>query len=202
MTTIAEAAIPPSWRHSTAARALTDAGLVLLGSVLVALAAQVRLDLPFTPVPITGQTFGVLLVGAALGSRRGALAMLAYLGEGAAGLPVFAGGGCCIPWLLGPTAGYLWSYPAAAWLVGWLAEHRWDRRPASAALAMGAGNLVIYAGGLTWLAFLTGADRVLLAGLVPFVPGDLIKIVLAAAVLPVAWRFIKAVRHAIGAPPG
>lgn len=201
MSTIAEAALPQSWRHSITTRVLTETSLVLLGSVLVALAAQVRLDLPFTPVPITGQTFGVLLVGAALGSRRGALAMLAYLGEGAAGLPVFAGGGCCIPWLLGPTAGYLWSYPAAAWLVGRLAEYRWDRRPATAALAMGVGNLVIYAGGLTWLAFLGGADRLLLVGLVPFVPGDLIKIALAAALLPGAWRLIEIVRRAVGAPP-
>lgn len=201
MTTIAEAAIPPSWRHSTAARVLTETSLVLLGSVLVAFAAQVRLDLPFTPVPITGQTFAVLLVGAVLGSRRGALAMLAYLGEGAAGLPVFAGGGCCIPWLLGPTAGYLWSYPAAAWLAGWLAEHGWDRKPAPAALAMGAGNLVIYAGGLAWLALFTGADRVLLAGVVPFLPGDLLKIILAAAVLPGAWRLVNALRRVLGGPP-
>lgn len=201
MTTIAEAAIPASWRHSTAARVLTETSLVLLGGALVAFAAQVRLDLPFTPVPVTGQTFGVLLVGAALGSRRGALAMLVYLGEGAAGLPVFAGGGCCIPWLLGPTAGYLWSYPAAAWLVGRLAENRWDRGPAKAALAMGAGNLVIYAGGLAWLVFFTGAERVLLAGVVPFLPGDLLKIGLAAGVLPGAWRLVNALRRVLGGPP-
>lgn len=201
MTTIAEAAIPPSWRHSAAARILVETSLVLLGSVLVAFAAQLRLDLPFTPVPITGQTFGVLLVGAVLGSRRGALAMLAYLGEGAAGLPVFAGGGCCIPWLLGPTAGYLWSYPAAAWLVGRLAESGWDRRPGTTALAMGAGNLVIYAGGLAWLALFTGADRALLAGVAPFLPGDLLKIGLAAAVLPGGWRLVNALRRVLGGPP-
>lgn len=201
MITMAEAAVPPSWRHSTALRVLTDTALVLLGSALMAAAAQIRVDLPFTPVPITGQTFGVLLVGAALGSRRGALAMVAYLGEGLAGLPVFAGGGCCVPWLLGPTAGYLWSYPAAAWLVGRLAESGWDRRPGTAALAMGAGNLVIYAGGLAWLAVLTGGEGVLLAGLAPFLPGDLVKVALAAALLPGAWRAIHALRCVLGGPP-
>lgn len=201
MITMAEAAVPPSWRHSTATRVLIDTVVVLLGSALMVIAAQVRIDLPFTPVPITGQTFGVLLVGAALGSRRGALAMLAYLGEGLAGLPVFAGGGCCIPWLLGPTAGYLWSYPAAAWLVGRLAESGWDRRPGTAALAMGAGNLVIYAGGLAWLAVWTGGEGVLLGGLVPFLPGDLVKVVLAAALLPGAWRAIHALRRVLGGPP-
>jgi biotin transport system substrate-specific component len=141
-------------------------------------------------VPITGQTFGVLFVGALLGSRRGALALAAYLLEGAAGLPVFAGGGATLAWLAGPTAGYLWSYPLAAWLTGRLAERGWDRRPATAALALGAGNAVIYAVALPWLAFYVGLERVLAAGLLPFLPGDLVKIAVAAGALAGAWRLV------------
>lgn len=190
MTTMADALLPASWRQEAAGRAALDVGLVVAGSVLVALSAQIRFVLPFTPVPITGQTFAVLLVGAALGSRRGALAMAAYLAEGAAGLPVFAGGGCCLPWLLGPTAGYLWSYPLAAWLVGFLAERGWDRRPGTATLAMLAGNAAIYLVGLPWLAFFVSPERVFVAGLLPFIPGDVIKVLLAAAALPAAWALV------------
>lgn len=186
---------PASWRRSVASRAAADAALVLAGSVLVALTAQVAVPLPFTPVPITGQTFGVLFVGALLGSRRGALALAAYLLEGAAGLPVFAAGGSTVAWLGGPTAGYLWSYPAAAWLAGRLAERGWDRRPATAALALGAANAVIYAVGLPWLAFFVGSERVLAAGFFPFLAGDLVKIALAAGALAGAWRVLGAERH-------
>lgn len=200
MTTLADVLVPENGRRTLVGRLTTEALLVLGGSALVALSAQIRILLPFTPVPITGQTFGVLLVGAALGSHRGAAAMAAYLAEGAAGLPVFAGGGCCIAWLVGPTAGYLWSYPAAAWATGWLAERGWDRRPLKAGLAMLAGNAVIYALALPWLATFVGPDRVFMAGLVPFVPGDLIKIVLAAAALPAAWSLAAALRAPTGEP--
>ncbi len=171
-----------------------EVGLVLAGSLVVALSAQLQYRLPFTPVPITGQTLGVLLVGAALGSRRGALALLAYLSEGAAGLPVFAGGGFGLAWLVGPTAGYLWGLPLAAWVVGRLAERGWDRGPAKAAAGMVIGNLSIYLVGLPWLAAFVGVERVLFAGLLPFVPGDLIKVALAAAALPTAWALIGRVR--------
>ncbi len=119
---MADALLPAPWRRTAAARATVDVALVLAGSLLVALSAQIQVVLPFTVVPITGQTFAVLLVGAALGSHRGALAMVVYLAEGAAGLPVFSGGACCLPWLLGPTGGYLLSYPLVAGLVGALAE--------------------------------------------------------------------------------
>lgn len=198
--TIVDVHRPAAWRRSVASRALADAVLILAGSALVALSAQVVVPLPWTPVPITGQTFGVLFVGALLGSRRGALALAAYLLEGAAGLPVFAGGGATVAWLLGPTAGYLWSYPAAAWLTGRLAERGWDRRPATAALALGAGNAVIYAVGLPWLAFFVGAERVFAAGLLPFVPGDLVKIAVAAGALAGAWRLMGAERRGAGEP--
>jgi biotin transport system substrate-specific component len=136
----------------------------------------------------------VLLVGAALGSRRGALALAAYLAEGAAGMPVFSGGGCCVAWLAGPTAGYLWSYPLAAFTVGALAERGWDRSPGRAGLAMLAGNGVIYVVALPWLASFVGAGQVLEAGLLPFIPGDLLKVALAAAALPAAWAVVGRVR--------
>lgn len=191
---------PASWRRSAASRVVADAVLILAGSVLVALTAQVAVPLPFTPVPITGQTFGVLFVGALLGSRRGALALAAYLLEGAAGLPVFAAGGATVAWLAGPTAGYLWSYPAAAWLTGRLAERGWDRRPATAALALAAGNAVIYAVGLPWLAFFVGSERVVAAGFLPFLPGDLVKIAVAAGALAGAWRMLGDESRGAGDP--
>jgi biotin transport system substrate-specific component len=182
-------------RGATAARrALAEVVLVAAGAALVALAARLTIPLPFTPVPLTGQTFAVLLVGAALGSARGAASMATYLAAGAAGLPIFSGGGCCVPWLLGPTAGYLWSYPAAAWVTGRLAERGWDRRFGTAALAMLAGTAVIYACGVTWLSTFVGWERTLTAGLLPFLPGDAVKLVLAATLLPGAWRIIAAVR--------
>jgi biotin transport system substrate-specific component len=194
MTTMANVLIPLSWRRTQTARLLLDAALIMAGSALVALSARVAIPLPFTPVPVTAQTFAVLLVGAALGSRRGALALAAYLAEGAAGMPVFSGGGCCVAWLAGPTAGYLWSYPLAAFTVGALAERGWDRSPGRAGLAMLAGNALIYVIALPWLAFFVGAGQVLEAGLLPFIPGDLLKVALAAAALPAAWAIVGRVR--------
>ena len=197
--TMAEALIPDTWRAPrSAARWAVEALLVVGGSLLVAMSAQVAVPLPFTPVPVTAQTFAVLLVGATLGSTRGALAMAVYLMEGAAGLPVFSAGGCCVAWLAGHTAGYLWSYPLAAWITGRLAESGWDRRFWTSALAMLAGNAAIYVIALPWLAFFVGADQVLTAGLIPFIPGDLLKIVLAAAVLPGAWALIGRLRGGLG----
>jgi biotin transport system substrate-specific component len=180
--------------RSAARRAAAEAMLVAGGAALVALAAQLRVDLPFTPVPITGQTFAVLLVGAALGSARGASSLALYLVLGAAGLPFFAGGRCCAVTLLGPTGGYLLSYPVAAWVVGRLAERGWDRRFGTAVLAMLAGSAVIYAGGVSWLALFVGWERTLWAGLVPFLPGDLLKLLAAAALLPIAWKVVGLVR--------
>ena len=198
MTTMVDVLVSRAWRKNSAAKGVLEVGLVLGGSVVVAMFAQLQYVLPTTPVPITGQTLAVLLVGAALGSRRGALAMGAYLAEGAVGLPVFAGGGLGLPWLLGPTAGYLWSLPLAAWIVGWLAERGWDRGPATAALSMLAGNAVIYLVALPWLAVFVGQEQVLSAGLLPFIPGDLIKVALAAAVLPTAWALVGRARQWAG----
>jgi biotin transport system substrate-specific component len=168
-----------------------EALLILGGSLLVGLMAQVAIPLPFTPVPVTGQTFAVLLVGALYGSQRGALTVGLYLLEGALGLPVFAGGTSGLGRLLGPTGGYLIGFVAAAWIVGRLCEHGWDRRVPTAALAMLMGNAVIYLCGLPWLALFVGPERSLMAGLWPFIPGDLIKLVLAAVALPAGWRLIR-----------
>lgn len=175
---------------------LTDALLVALFSGFVALTAQIEIRLPFTPVPITGQTLGVLLTGAALGSRRGALALLLYLIEGAIGLPVFAGGAAGIARILGPTGGYLLACPLAAGVVGWLAERGWDRRLPLAALAMVIGNLVIYLLGVSWLGLykgILGDVSMLWAGVYPFLPGDLLKIAIAAIALPGAWTLLQGI---------
>jgi biotin transport system substrate-specific component len=168
-----------------------DLGLILAGSALVALAAQASVRLPFTPVPWTFQPLAVLLVGAALGSRRGAAALLAYLAEGASGLPVFAEGSFGIAPLLGPTGGYLAGFVAAAWVVGALAERGWDRRFFSTWAAMALGSLTLFAFGVPWLARFTGWPGALAAGFWPFVPGDVLKQVLAALLLPGAWRLVR-----------
>lgn len=198
MTTLADAATPIAWQRDTAAQAAYNAILVITGSLLVALSAQFAV--PLAPVPITMQPFAVLLVGASLGARRGALAMALYLAEGAAGLPVFAAGGCCVARLVGPTAGYLWSYPLAAGLVGVLAERGLDRRPLTAMAAMLAGTAVIYLIALPWLALFVGAGRVLADGMLPFIVGDVAKIALAGGVLPGAWLALRSLRRALGLP--
>ncbi len=168
-----------------------EALLILSGSVLIGLMAQVTIPLPFTPVPITGQTFAVLLVGAWYGSQRGALTVALYLLEGVLGLPVFAGGTSGLGRLLGPTGGYLIGFVAAAWIVGRRCERGWDRRVSTAALAMLIGNGGIYLCGLPWLALFVGPERSLMAGLWPFIPGDLIKLLLAAVALPAGWQLIR-----------
>lgn len=167
-----------------------DALLIAAGSLVVAISALIQIRLPFTPVPITAQTLAVLLIGALLGSRRGGLTLLAYLGEGFAGLPVFSGGGFGLAHLLGPTGGYLFGFVAAAFLVGWVAERGWDRRPVTAFAAMTFGNLVIYAFGVGWLAGMVGLSQALALGAAPFVLGDLLKIALGTALLPLGWRVL------------
>ena len=173
------------WQRTTP---LKDVCLALGGVALLAVTAQV--EIPLWPVPVTGQTFGVLLLGALYGSRRGALATALYVAVGAAGLPVFAGGAGGVARLFGPTGGYLAGFVAAAWVVGRLSEGGWDRRPAMAVAAMLAGTAVIYAFGLLWLSAFVGPSRAVAAGLVPFVVGDALKIALAAAALPCGWKLL------------
>ncbi len=163
---------------------------VLLASALLAALAQLRVVLPFTPVPITGQTLGVLLVAAALGPRRGAAAVLAYLAEGLLGLPVFAGGGSGLGYLLGPTGGYLVGFVAAAWVVGAWAQ-RSGRRLATAWLGFVAGEAVLYAVGLFWLGWYVGWAQAPALGLFPFLLGDALKAGLAGLLLPAAWRLVR-----------
>jgi biotin transport system substrate-specific component len=183
--TLTSAALAPlDWARGLA--------LVVAFSLLTALAAQVAIPLPWTPVPITGQTFAVLLTGALLGSRLGALAMLAYLIEGASGLPFFAASGSGLQrLLLSPTSGYLLSYPAAAFVTGLLAERGWDRRFVTAAAAMSIGSLLILLSGWAWLTRFVGPAAAWATGVAPFLIGDVIKIALAAAVLPSGWALLK-----------
>jgi len=171
---------------------LTDAILIAAGAVLIALSAQLSIPLPFTPVPITGQTFSVLLVGAGLGAIRGGASALLYVALGIVGLPVYADGAHGWTQVTGATGGYLVGFVLAAWLTGWLAERGWDRRFSSALGAMLTGNVAIYLVGLTWLAHELGTNltRTLELGVYPFIPGDVLKLYLAAAALPAAWRVV------------
>jgi biotin transport system substrate-specific component len=175
---------------------LSDVVLVGVGAGLIAACAQVSIALPFTPVPITGQTFAVLLVGASLGLARGGSSALLYVLLGIAGAPVYAGHAHGWAVISGASGGYLVSYPFVSALTGWLAERRWDRRFSSAVGAMLTGNVLIYLVGLPWLALVlhTSLERTLEYGLYPFVPGDTFKLYLAAAALPGAWRLVGRLR--------
>jgi biotin transport system substrate-specific component len=175
------------WTRDGLARDFT---LVLGGSLLIAAAAQVRIPLPFTPVPLTGQTFAVLLLGALYGAKRGAATAMSYLMLGIIGLPVFSAAPPGPAALVSPTAGYLAGFVAAAWVTGSLSERGWDRKPITAALAMLIGSAVLFACGLLWLGRFTGWDLVIQTGLLPFIPGDLLKVALATALLPAGWRFL------------
>ncbi|HEY8532651.1 MAG TPA: biotin transporter BioY [Micromonospora sp.] len=172
---------------------VAEATMVLSGLALLAVSAYVVIPLWFTPVPLTGQTFAVLLVGGALGATRGLLTVALYLAIGALGAPVFAEGASG---LSGPTAGYLVGMLVAAWLVGRAAERGWDRRLVPCVLAMLAGHVAIYLFGLTWLAMTlkTGLWDTLALGAAPFVLGDLLKVALAAGLLPSAWAVVRRVR--------
>jgi biotin transport system substrate-specific component len=171
---------------------LTDAALIVLGAAIIAGSAQLSIKLPFTPVPITGQTFSVLVVGASLGMLRGGASALLYVLIGMFGAPVYASGHGGLDVITGASGGYLVSYPFVSALTGRLAEERWDRRFSSAVGAMLTGNVVIYLFGLPWLAVdqHTGLEKTLELGLYPFVPGDTFKLYVAAAVLPTAWRIV------------
>src|SRR6266404_3804845 len=166
-------------------------GLVIGFSLLTALAAQIVI--PIGPIPITAQTFAVLLTGALLGSRLGAMAMIAYLLEGASGLPFFYGGHGGITHLLGPTGGYLVAFPAAAFITGAFAENGWDKRFLTAVAAMATGSAIIIVAGWAWFSFVThtAPGVAFKVSVAPFLIGDLVKIVLAAAVLPSGWHLLK-----------
>lgn len=170
----------PAATGSTGAKILT----VLAGTALLTLSAKVQI--PFWPVPMTMQTFVVLLIGAALGARLGGATVLAYLAQGAVGLPVFAAGGG-LAYLMGPTAGYLFGFLVAAVLVGLLAERGLCRTRLGTLATFLAGTVTIFALGAGWLAVLFGTEVALASGVVPFLLSEAFKIALAVALVPLAW---------------
>jgi biotin transport system substrate-specific component len=183
--TLADVALPR-------ASVLRDVVLILAAGIATAVAARIAFPVPWSPVPLTAQTFAVLLTGAALGARRGLLAQALYLAAGAAGLPVFAGGLGGPLALAGPTGGFLVAFPLAAAVTGALAERGWDRRFATMLAAMLLGSAVILISGLAGLSRFVPSERLLAAGLLPFLPGDVIKSVAAALMVPAAWRITRA----------
>ncbi|MCF8466722.1 MAG: biotin transporter BioY [Sneathiella sp.] len=170
---------------SARAKLFRVALLALAGTALLAVSAQI--SVPMWPVPMTMQTFAVVLIGAAYGWRLGGATVALYLAEGAMGLPVFANGGSLASFA-GPTAGYLFAFVAAAALVGWLVETGWGQSLVKTSIAMVLGTAVIFAGGIAWLSTFTGFEKALEVGMYPFLPGAVFKIALAVAVLPMAWK--------------
>jgi biotin transport system substrate-specific component len=171
-------------------RLLYNVLVVLTGSFLIAAMAQVEIRLPFSPVPITGQTFAVLVVAMALGAVRGGIVVLTYLIEGCAGLPVFSGGAAGIAHLFGPTGGYLIGFLAGSVLVGFLAERGWDRNIVLTSIAMYFATIIIFCVGLCWLSVFVPTDQVYALGLWPFIPGAVIQIGVAALLLPTLRKFV------------
>ena len=193
----------PTLRLAVLPRGLVaDALLVVGGAALVAACAQISFQPGFTPVPLTFQTFAVVLVGASLGSIRGIASLLLYVSVGIAGVPVYSQHKHGWEVVSGATGGYLVGFIAAAALTGFLAQRGWDRKISSSVSAMLSGNVVIYVFGLVWLHHWLGAhnfgsswNTTLTDGLYPFVPGDVFKLYLAAAALPGAWRLVGAAKR-------
>jgi len=201
VSTIALTLAPP--RSRSAARVTFEIACAIVGSFLIAGLAQISFSLPFTPVPITGQTLGVLLVGAAYGPGLGAATILLYLLWAVVGLPVLApvdgvhDTGLDVLRLTAATGGYLWGFVLAAALTGWLARRGWDRSFRSSIGAMLLGSIVIYAVALPWLHHALASSTIeetLQAGLYPFIIGDTLKLLAAAGVLPAAWALITKLR--------
>jgi biotin transporter BioY len=172
-------------------RTLYNILLVCVSSLLIALSAQIVILLPFTPVPVTAQTFAVLLLGALLGRKRAVSAVGLYLLQGISGLPVFAGGNAGLFYLTGMTGGYLLGFLPAAYLCGFLAERKWDRRYLTASILFIFGSAIIYTCGILWLALYTSLKFALQAGLFPFLVGDIIKILMAIISLPSGWKILE-----------
>ena len=176
------------WSPMAGSLAVRAIALALIGTVLLTVSAKIQV--PFWPVPMTMQTFVVLVLGMAYGWRLAGATVLLYLAQGAIGLPVFAGGGG-IAYMAGPTGGYLAGFLLAAVAVGWLAEHGWDRSVPRTLGAMLIGTGIIFGCGIAWLGTLIGLPQAISAGLVPFLLGEAVKIALATAILPFAWRLLK-----------
>lgn len=174
---------------------LREIAIILSFACITAVCAQVSFWIG--PVPITGQTFGAILAGALLGSRRGALSQLSYLMIGATGMPFWfaLGGPIGIARLIGPTAGYLYGFIAEAFVIGWLMEKGWGRQLYKTIPAMLIGEVVLYTCGLAWLAAFVPEDKLLQAGLFPFIIGDSVKMGLAALALPAGWAVLDRVKN-------
>ncbi len=170
--------------------ALRTIACLLLGSLVIAASAQV--SVPLKPVPMTMQSMTVLLVGMAYGWRLGAATVLTYLAEGALGLPVFAGFNGGLPYMMGPTGGYLGGFVLAAAAVGWLAECGWSRSLLTAAVALLVGHAILFIPGLGWLAHFIGWTRAITAGFLPFLLGTGIKVALGAVLMRAAWKVAPA----------
>jgi biotin transport system substrate-specific component len=162
---------------------------VVAGIAVIAISAQIVI--PFKPVPLTGQTFGVLLAAGILGRKKGMLSVFSYILFGTLGMPFFAGGDFGLARLAGPTGGYLAGFAAAAYLVGILSDLGFFNSFARSVLCMAAGNLVIYSLGVIWLSGFTGWENVLTAGVFPFIGGDIVKILFAASLVPATSKLIK-----------
>ncbi len=177
------------WRDRTLLR---NIALIIAGSLLLTLSAKIKV--PFYPVPMTMQTLAVMLIGFTFGWRMAGATVLFYLAQGAFGLPVFAGTpekGIGLAYMMGPTGGYLLGFVLAAVLCGWLAERGWDRSPLRLVAAMILANGVIYLLGVAWLGSVVGWDKPVLAwGMIPFLYGDLLKIVLGAGLLTAGWKLL------------
>ena len=189
MPTLADAMLDSLMKSSAATGALTKVSLVFFGSLLLAVSAQFKI--PLYPVPITGQTLVVLLIGMTYGPRLGGITIAAYLFEGALGLPVFAGGTAGIAVLMGPSGGYLFGFLLAGLAMGYLAERGMGRTVVSTIAAMIIGNCVIYVCGAFWLSNFIGFGQAIVAGVLPFLYGDALKLVIAAGLIPLAWRAVK-----------
>lgn len=176
------------WTRTATSR-LHQVALVLLGTVLLAVSAQIQV--PFIPVPMTMQTFMVLMIGATYGWRLGGATLVAYLLEGAAGLPVFAKFGAGAAVLVGPTAGYLAGFVLAALVTGYLAERGFGRNLATAAISFIAGTVIIFACGLAYLSSLIGVEAAITHGLMPFIYSEPTKVALATLLLPSCWKLVR-----------
>ena len=180
---------------TSVSRSVRNVGLALAGSALLALSAKIQV--PFWPVPMTMQTFAVIVLAMAFGARLGAATVALYLLEGAVGLPVFAGTpekGIGLAYMMGPTGGYLAGFLAAAGLAGWMAERGWDRSFLKATAVNALATAVIFTGGLAWLAVMVGPAKAVAVGLTPFLAASAFKIALGGAVMPLAWSFARRLR--------
>ena len=177
--------------QSSSARTARNVLLALVGTL--ALTVSAKTQIPFWPIPMTMQTFVVLVIGMAYGSRLGAATVALYLLQGALGLPVFAGTpekGVGLAYMMGPTGGYLLGFLVAAWVCGWLAERGFDRSPLKSLIAMSVGHGLIFVFGVAWLATLMGVEKAFMVGVAPFWAATLVKTLLGVATLPLAWKWL------------